>query len=126
MSTKKFILSAPVDPVRAIMRTDDGQYEIHFDATEYFAQASDDELLRLAECGWAGDYPADDVAEYFDRPQNPRMREAFREKEGGFEVRVHDGDAMAWLRRNRPTLYAAIAERIEPMDDDWEDWKQTE
>jgi len=50
--------------IKAKAWSDDRNVEVEFDATPYFQQASALEILQLACCGWAGDYPADDVATY--------------------------------------------------------------
>lgn len=136
MSTKKFILSTPVDPIRAILSSDDNQYNVNFDATEWFNQASHQEIHNLAKCEWMRDYPADAVAQYFDRPQNPAVRKAFKHIRGercGFEVAVNDRDALAWLERNRPNIFGTMPGVTwrnvygDPMADewDWQDWEQT-
>lgn len=43
--------------IKAEVHTDDHIYEVNFDAEPWFAQASDKEILEVAECGWGGDYP---------------------------------------------------------------------
>jgi hypothetical protein len=35
-----------------------------FDAERWFSQASDEEIVDLANCGWGGNYAADRVAEF--------------------------------------------------------------
>lgn len=100
--------------VGAEVHTDDRCVEAWFDCTEYFEQASDKALVALAECGWGGDYPADDVARFFEG-KNPEVSRVFRHLEnirdlrshkdkGGFECHVDDTEAIAWIHANRPHL----------------------
>jgi hypothetical protein len=108
--------------IRAEAHSDDHNVEVEFDAVRWFKQASDDEILELAECGWGGEYPADGVAEFFDGKKNGTSR-LFRYLEdiagdwskkdcGGFECHVNEEDAIKWLRKNRPAVLPHIF--IEP------------
>ncbi len=103
--------------IRAEVHSDDRAYEIDFDATAYFVQASDEDLFKLAKDDWGGGYPADWVAEYFEKTnrnikamfrylRSPEVRE--RRDAPGFECYVKEADAMEWLKKNRPLLAKAI------------------
>jgi hypothetical protein len=97
--------------IRAEAHTDDRVYEVDFDAADYFAQASDADILALHECGWGGDYPADYVAEFMatlDSDLEALFAYNARAWEGGFECHVRDDDAMAWLKIHRVALYESF------------------
>lgn len=114
--------NAPAVPAEA--HSDDRNVEVDFDAAPWFAQASDKDILALAECGFGGDYPADEVARFFT-PAEPRMDDLFRYLEiiradpakkdcCGFECHVDHKAALAWIKANRP----AIAEAAEELYDE--------
>lgn len=107
--------------IDAECHSDDRRAEASFDAAEWFAQASDDAILKLAGIGWRGGYEADAVAEFFDgktgfdgvgamfsylsgRPRMPNGDQV------GFECSVDEASAMAWLAANRSDLHARVAE----------------
>jgi hypothetical protein len=48
------------------VHTDDYVAEAKFDAEPWFQQATDKQILALAGCQFGGDYPADEVAQWFD------------------------------------------------------------
>jgi hypothetical protein len=48
--------------IRADVRIDGSDLRVIFDATAWFEAATDTQIERLADCGWDGDYPADEVA----------------------------------------------------------------
>jgi len=102
--------------IPAEAHSDDWNVQIKFDAEKWFAQAGDEEILALAKCGFGGDYPADRVAEFFDK-ENPDIRGLFfylgaikdnplKKDCCGFECRVAPGAALLWIQKNRPDLYA--------------------
>ncbi len=101
--------------VWAEAHSDDYVVEIDFDAVPWFRQASDKEILALAECGWRGDYPADNVAKFFDQMETKWLFE-YLDKDPtmpngdtvGFECSVDSSDAAAYLKANRPELHAKI------------------
>jgi len=98
--------------------SDDRNVEVAFDATPWFKQASNKDILDLAGCGWGGDYPADEVAEWMaDRRSKAgkRIAEMFKYLEiihgdpakkntQGFECHVDEDSARKWLAKNRPAL----------------------
>lgn len=95
---------------------DDGhQITAHFDAAAWFAQASEEDLWKLYSCGWARDYAADAVAEFYeDRDEGVKqMFELVRISQKtrnpvGFECCVESDQAMAWLEIHRKPLWARI------------------
>jgi hypothetical protein len=97
------------DAITAEVHSDDYIHEANFDATKWFEQASDEEILALARCEWGFDYPADYVAKFFEG-KNHELDDLFeycRKKHGvGFECSVEAGPALAWIERNRPHLTA--------------------
>lgn len=100
--------------VKAEVHSDDRTHEVKFDAEPYLVQASDKEIEELIECGWGGDYPADEVAEFFQGKNNEiealfehlhSIRDLRSHKDMcGFECHVDEGEAMAWVAANRPHL----------------------
>lgn len=96
--------------IRASFSLDKTDAHITFEALPWFATASDNQLLELAQAGFAHDYPADNVAmalaEHIDE-----LRRLFAVHEilgGGFSCSVDPLDAMTWILANRPGIYAAL------------------
>jgi hypothetical protein len=97
--------------IRAECHSDDYVYEVNFDATKWFQEATDQEIRDLAGCEWGGDYPADAVAQYFE-DTNAEIGAMFdylyrvrnQRDAPGFEVHVEEEDATRWLAENRPNL----------------------
>lgn len=108
--------------IRAEVHTDNLAIEVEFDATAWFKQATDAQILALAECEFGGDYPADEVARFYDDSpldQDKRIELLFDYlalKMGGepcgFECHVNEEDALAWLLDNRPKLRAKVMEIV--------------
>lgn len=103
--------------------SDDRWAEAHFDAAPWFHQASDREILELAQCEWGGDYPADYVAEYMaDHDAEPRKMFDYiaianaDHNRVGFECWIDPGDARAWLNRHRPHLLPIITRMDEEAE----------
>ena len=90
----------------------DEEHRTGFDATAWFAQAGERDILDLAEIDWGGNYEADAVAEWSaDGLPNAAMQHMFRYTQArneGFECHVDGEDAMAWLDANRPDVAAAV------------------
>jgi hypothetical protein len=103
--------------IRADAYTDDEMAVIEeFDATRYFEDSSDEEIMELAKCGWGGDYPADEVAQFM-ADHDDRLAKMFRYIEAaeevspdapGLECHVNVEDAMAWIAEHRPHLSPKI------------------
>lgn len=98
--------------ISARTHTDDHAIEVEFDATPYFAKAPEENLARLIECGFGGDYPADWVAQNLAETQ-PEIAAMFTyldarnrasRKSIGYEVQVDEEQALGWLRQNRRSV----------------------
>lgn len=100
--------------IRAEVHDDDFRTSSRFDATEWFEQASDKEILDLAKIDWRGDYAADVVAEFFEGHNvgTPAtvddVFQAVNVLDTGFEVSVEPEDAIRWVEKNRPHLMEQI------------------
>lgn len=94
---------APEQVMATVQDDDDGSF-LDFDVVLYLAQASKQDLVALRDCGWGGDYPADNVAWFctkFNEDLDGFMDDV--EKTGtGFEVHVNEEHARAWLAVHRP------------------------
>ena len=110
MPERKVVVSAEV-------HSDDLTHEVTFDAAPYLAQASDKEIKELSACGWGGDLPADEVAEFF-QGKNREIDALFEHLHSvrdlrshkdmcGFECHVDKESAIAWIQANRPHLLKA-------------------
>ena len=105
--------------IPAEAHSDDHVIEVKFDALEYFLQATAEELLLLAGCGFGGDYPADNVAQYLAETNKPLEKlfdylEAIADVPSkkdcnGFECNVDETAARTWLAENRPQVFALLA-----------------
>ena len=97
--------------ISATLKSDDGFASISFDATPWFEQASDQEIIELAGCGCGGDYPADEVSQFFsgsitaqvfDYLDNHPARET--NSAIGHETHVDMDEAVEWIIENRPQV----------------------
>lgn len=109
--------------IRAEAHSDDRVFEVSLNAVPWFQQASEQEVLNLARCGWGGGEASDLVVESFIG-KDVQVDEMFgylhlirdsREKKDqcGFECTVNKEDALSWLARNRPTLAALLSDADE-------------
>jgi len=96
--------------ISAECHSDDRVVEVEFDATRWFQEASVDDILDLARCGWRGDIPSDQVAIKM-ADVNEEIAEMFeyvhivgKRTTMGFECSVNEDDAMSWLADNRPDV----------------------
>lgn len=96
--------------IRAEVHDDEFRTSARFDATAWFEQASDKDILDLAKIDWRGDYAADVVAEFFEgynvgTPDTvDDVFKAVNVLDTGFEVSVEPEDAVRWVEKNRPHL----------------------
>ena len=111
MANKKLI-------IKAECHSDDHAVEVTFDAVSFFKKASYEKILALAKCGWGGDYPADGVAIYM-AGKNKEVEDMFtyvearrKQADVGFECHVDNGEALCWLLKNRPRIYAKLMDEI--------------
>jgi hypothetical protein len=99
--------------ISAKVYSDDQKAEAYFNAALWFDQASDEEIIELAEIGWGGDQAADDVA-YFMEDHNESLSVFFEHDKAaqvGFEVKIHEAEAVMWLEEHRPHLYDDLKRR---------------
>lgn len=105
--------------ITAEVHSDDRVLQVTFDATSYFQQAADADIIALAACDWGGDYPADAVAQHAAE-NNRDVAKLFeyleaiadvpsKKDQRGFECSVESDSVMAWLRVNRPGLFTRLA-----------------
>lgn len=98
-----------IDMIPAEAHSDDFVFEVKFDATKWFDQANEQQLLALIACGFGGDYPADEVA-IDTAKQNEELAHLFvylnalfgTRKSCGFECFVDEVAALLWLKKHRP------------------------
>lgn len=100
--------------VHAEAHSDDYRVEVAFDAAPWFAQASDEAIVRLADAEWGTGEAADVVAEHFTRTHERiafmfDYLDTFPEGAAiGFECSVDPDSAKDWLKQNRPGLWARL------------------
>jgi hypothetical protein len=84
---------------------DDSGPQVDFDATPWFETATDAQILALADCGWGGDDPADEVAQAMRTVHEvDALFVLIEHGRAGYESRIDPGDALAWLAEHRPQL----------------------
>lgn len=90
--------------IPAEVHTDDQVHKVHFDAVEFFEQASDNEIRNLHKIGWGGDYDSDYVA-HFMSDKDVNVSGLFERKgEQGFECHIDSDKAESWVSEHRPEL----------------------
>jgi hypothetical protein len=100
---------------RAEVHSDDHKVEVNFDATAWFQQASEDEIVSVAACGWQYDYPTDNIAIWYSDTHAEVQKLFFYlgiVQDQGFGCSVHADDALAWLAMNRPEARLKITEEV--------------
>lgn len=108
----------PNPPIKAEAHSDDRVYEVSFEASRWFSEAADHEILVLAENRWGGCPRADGVATYMAK-FCPELADMFRylerianvpskKDESGFECNIDEASAIAWIRAHRPELIPLI------------------
>jgi hypothetical protein len=103
--------------IEAEAHSDDYNVQISFDATAWFEEADDESIIDLAECGWGGDYPADEVAQYFEETFTKRLftylsfspTMPWSGDTVGFECNVQAEQALVWIASRRPHLLAQLS-----------------
>lgn len=117
-------LASPLAPdvqphvIRAEMHDDEFRTSARFDATEWFEQASDKDILDLAEIDWREGPAADSIAEFFEgfhvgTPDT--VDDVFRTVnvlDTDYEVSVEPEGAIRWVEKNRPHLMDAIQTKL--------------
>lgn len=128
--------------VKAEVQDDAALTCVEFDAGPWFEQAADADIEQLREIGWRGDYPADEVALFFEETNQDVANLMYfcQGSQGthtpiGFECEVEEDSAMAWLKRNRTQLWArflcdenevSLVEATEPEIAGMWDWLSRE
>lgn len=99
--------------IKAKCYSDDRCIEVNFDATPWFEQADEKEIMDLIQYGWRR-YPADAVA-HFMADLDKGVAEMFqylgfraRLETIGFECYVNKEDALIWLKENRAEQWEKI------------------
>ncbi len=108
-------MSETVDRIRAEAHSDDQRFQHRFDATEWFDEASAEDIFALAKCGWGGDYAADAVVQYMSHHgETPleTMLTYLTVANQGFECHVDAGDAMTYLKEARPEIHDCITREL--------------
>lgn len=103
--------------VSATICSDDNKCDAKFDATMWFQNATDSEILALAKCGWGGDTASDKVAEFMrthDANVDKVIRHAASFPDGhefqGYEVDVEAYSAKEWIIAHKPHLIDEIGD----------------
>jgi len=104
--------------IHAIAVTDDGVFDVLFEAEPWFIDASDDAIVKLFDEGTSSSYASDAVG-YFccensNHESNKYLECLFtyleylaecRNKFVGFDLRIDTNDALKWVKENRPAIY---------------------
>ena len=97
--------------IKAECRLDDQTMQVDFDAEPWFSQAGESELNGLYNCGFAGDYQADQVA-MDSADWDEELAELFticdRNAVTGFDCSINKDQAVAWLKENRPEIIRTV------------------
>lgn len=112
---QEYSLSEPDSPylVPAGVWTDDHTIEVEFDAALWLKDASDKDVIALAECEWCQDYAADAVAEGVTKKywkvsaffSGLALINSVRNEKSGFECGVDSEAAKEYLKEHRNSLY---------------------
>ena len=101
--------------IKAEVHSDDRQRQAEFDATPWFEQAQDIDIIQLADSDFRNDYPADYVAQFVSVTNKDveavlsYVEDAYAATgKVGFECSINLDDAMAWLKEHRPNVYNEI------------------
>jgi len=90
--------------IKAKIHSDDHVYQFEFDATDWFLQATDEEIKELSECDFGGDLPADRIA-YFFEDKNSSVEillDYCQLNPQGFECHINVEDATSFINENSP------------------------
>lgn len=106
--TKKFAVPAEC-------HSDDHAVEVKFDAAIWLKRASTKKIIDLCRCEWGGDYAADQVAQDMaavNEDIDLMFKYVFARKKSrediGYECHVQETEARAWLKKNRPRVFAKL------------------
>jgi hypothetical protein len=110
----------PALTIPARIYSNDRAHYKEFDASEWFAVASAESILGLAESGWGGERVADELATYA-RERDDDVATIFQyvtyvrhsDLRVGFRCEVDPVSALEWLAFVRPNVLAEIRKRQE-------------
>jgi hypothetical protein len=98
--------------IPAECHSDDHAVEVEFDAAGWFKTADDRALEKVALDGWAFGYGTDVIAQD-EAERNPKIAAMFSYLEArnnveaiGFGCSVNREKALAWMKNNKPKLFA--------------------
>jgi hypothetical protein len=102
--------------VSAECHSDDQAAQVQFDAAPWLKKATIERIVKLAKCGWGGDYGADQVAmdmadknsDIADMFKYIEIRNKVSKEHIGFECHVDATEARAWIQKNRPRVFAKL------------------
>lgn len=106
--------------VHAKAHTDDYVHEVEFDAAPWFAKATDNDILILADEGFEFDTKSDEVA-LFCKERDPKLKTMFdyldtirdvpsKKDVNGFGCVVDQIQALSWVEKHRPHLMERLAD----------------
>lgn len=108
--------------IRAEVHDDELRTSARFDATAWFEQASDKDILDLARVDWREGEAAYAIPVFFEgydvgTPDTvDDVFAAVNILDTGYEVTVEPEDAIRWVERNRPHLMDAIQPTLRKMN----------
>lgn len=106
--------------VTAIFKSDDGAYEVHFDASTWLSKIESKDMGELFDCDFSSNYVCDRIA-YFCADNDVRLKAAIsyvedkhqEDGETGFEVSLDREAAISFLQKNKPeVIEAAKCQRV--------------
>ena len=108
----------PALTIPARIYSNDCAHYKEFDASSWFAVASTENILRLSENSWGGEYVADELAKYVmdqDDDVATVLQYVMFQRHGGlqagFKCEVDAVSALEWLAFVRPNVLAEIRKR---------------
>jgi hypothetical protein len=102
-------------PIHSVVFSDDGALAAEFDARRWFVQATAQEICAMADAGWSGRHPADDLARYMEGRDDgvAQVMEYVRDSMEagdpvGFTCQVTGDAAEVWLRHHRTDVWRML------------------
>jgi hypothetical protein len=102
------------EQIKANCHSDDHAVEVTFDAVEWFASASLNEILKVAAEDWGACEATDRIA-MWAADHNKQVQTMFdyvhirnKIEDMGYSCYVDSKQAMEWLEKNRPEVHAKI------------------
>jgi hypothetical protein len=97
--------------------TDDGVFNVLFEAEPWFVDASDDDIVKLFDDGLSDSYQSDIIGRFCCENGNNKYLECLftyleyiAEYKNhpvaiGYSIRINTKDALKWVKENRPAIY---------------------